>query len=111
MTLREIVYSVDDGCCVNCGEHQMRHASPWDWQAHHVLKQQWLKRRHAPDEFLSGPKVTILLCKRCHERHESRTATIPLEKLPARVVDGASELGPWAEDLLRRYHPSEERAA
>ena len=111
MTHRQSVYLADKGRCVNCGEAQQQLAGPWHWQAHHALKQQWLKKRHAPQRFLHDASVSILLCKRCHERHESRTESVPFEKLPARVVRGASEIGTWAEDLLRRYHPAGEQAA
>jgi hypothetical protein len=77
----------------------------WAWQVHHALKQQTLRRRRAPSRYLRGVALAVLVCRRCHERHESRLLAIPLERLPARVLAAASELGPWAEDLLRRYHP------
>jgi hypothetical protein len=108
VTLREQVYRADGGRCVACGARCDRNAGMWGWSVHHCLKQQWLKSRKAPERFLSSPQVCVLLCKRCHERHESRTAPVPFERLPLRVMQGAQEVGAWAEDLLRRYHPPTE---
>lgn len=110
MTLREAVFRADEGRCVQCGDVLSPYGDQWQWQAHHVLKQQWLKRR-GQEKRLCDHELAILLCRRCHEGHESRFAPVALEKLPLRVLKSAQELGPWAEDLLRRYHPPGELEA
>jgi hypothetical protein len=38
-------------------------------------------------------------------QHEARAAVVPLERLPERVHRSVAILGPWAVDLLTRYHP------
>lgn len=82
----------------------------WSWHCHHALKAQTLRKRGVMAARIQDATFTVLLCRRCHERHESRFAAIPLERLPARVVEAVDALGPWAEDLLRQYHPPTVRA-
>lgn len=105
MTLREEVYRADGGRCVGCGERQDPSADQWQWQAHHVLKRSWMVRFDADR---GDPNFAVLVCRRCHEMHESRTKAIPLEVLPLRARRAVAELGDGAEDLLRRYHPPTE---
>lgn len=105
MTQREAVYAADRGRCVGCNARLSRSAGPWSWSVHHTLKAQVLRRRGVKPARIRDATYCVLLCRRCHERHESRTAAIPLERLPARVVAAVDALGPWAEDTLRRYHP------
>jgi 5-methylcytosine-specific restriction endonuclease McrA len=102
---RERIYDLDGGRCVGCGARLRRGGSTWEWQVHHAIRAQTLKRRGIGPRSRRALAVCVLLCRRCHERHESRTAPIALERLPPRVVAAADALGPWAEDLLRVYHP------
>lgn len=110
MTQREAVYRRDGGRCVGCGGRQSR-GDRRGWAAHHVLKAQWLRRRGVPSRYLRTELVCVLLCARCHERHEARVAPVPLERLPVAVVEACDALGTWAIDLLRRYHPPTGTAA
>lgn len=77
----------------------------WSWHAHHVVKQQTLKRRRVPSRYIRTAVICVLLCKRCHEQQTHGVARVPLERIPAAVIAAVAELGPWAEDLLRREHP------
>lgn len=105
MSLRLEVFDLDGGRCVSCGAKLRRNGTVWDYHAHHVIPKNVLKARGLRPRWWRGPALCILLDRRCHERHTSRTATIPLERLPERVHRSAHILGPWAVDLLRRYHP------
>lgn len=105
MSQRPATYDACDGRCVGCGKRLQCSGSSWDWQAHHVVKAQTLRRRGVRPARIRDATYTILLCRRCHERHESRNAPVPLEALPRSVVEACDALGPWAEDLLRIYHP------
>lgn len=106
MTQREAVFELDGGRCVACGKRHRRNADAWSWQPHHVLRQQTLKRRGVPPARIRDATFCVLLCRLpCHMNHESRSATIPLERLPTRVVEAVDALGPWAQDALVRYHP------
>jgi hypothetical protein len=109
MTQREAVYRAHDGRCVACGHRWSRNSRGWD--CHHALKAQWLRQRRAPSRYLRTEIVCVLACRACHFNHESRVRVIPLEALPERVVRAVDALGPWAEDLLRRYHPPTGAAA
>lgn len=77
----------------------------WVWVAHHPIPQAKLRDR-GYGELAGDPCFAVLVARRAHERHHSRTEPIPLERLPERAVSAIDGLGPWAEDLLRRYHPS-----
>lgn len=105
MSQRSDTYDAGDGRCVGCGQRQGRNAGVWAWHAHHILKAQTLRHRGVSPARIRDATFTVVACKRCHERHENRTAAIPLERLPADVVARVDALGPWAVDLLRRYHP------
>jgi hypothetical protein len=105
LSLRREVFDLDGGCCVGCGAKLRRNGDLWQWQAHHAIKQQVLKARGLRPKWWRGAALCVLLCRRCHERHESRTAPVPSEKLPPRIHKSVAILGPWAVDLLRRYHP------
>jgi hypothetical protein len=93
------------GRCVGCGAVQSPFGDQWQWQAHHALKKSWMVRFGADR---GDPNLAVLVCRRCHELHESRTRTIPLEDLPLRVRSAVADLGDAADDLLRRYHPPTE---
>lgn len=106
VTQRDAVYVADEGRCVACGKRHRRGSSSWVWQAHHVVKQQTLRRRGVQPARLRDATYCVLVCRYpCHVNHESRHAVIALERLPARVVTAVDALGPWAQDHLRRYHP------
>lgn len=106
MSQRLDTYDLDRGRCVGCRKRLRRKGSTWEWQAHHVLKQQSLRRLGVPAARLRDATFTVLLCRACHERHESRFAAIPFDRLPARVVAAVDATGAPAYDLLRRYHPA-----
>lgn len=105
MGLRDDVHDLDLGLCVGCGRRMARGGDAWSWQVHHVVKVQVLKARGLRPKWWRGPALCVLTCRRCHERHENRTAPIPLERLPERIHYAVGLLGPWAVDLLARYHP------
>lgn len=102
MTLREKVWDLDHGRCVNCGKKVPRRADIWIWHVHHVIKQQELRRRGVSTR---SPAFCVLLCRRCHERQTAVFERVPFHKLPGRVVEAVDRLGPWAQDRLRIEHP------
>jgi hypothetical protein len=106
VTQRDATWLADDGRCIGCRKPVARRASSWVWQAHHVIKQQVLLRRGVMKARLRDSTFTVVLCRRCHERHENRFAVVPLEALRPEVVAAVDALGTWAEDTLRSYHPS-----
>lgn len=72
---------------------------------HHPLPKRFLRKRGL-HHLVWDPRNGILVQPRVHEQHENGTRRIPYELLPARCRDFAAELGPWAEDELRRQHPA-----
>lgn len=104
MSLRAEVFALDGGRCVATGVRLSPNGSTWQWAAHHPLTQQQLKR-NGLGALVKDPRFACLVARRPHERHHSRHEPIPLERLPARCVEAIDALGPWAQDLLRRYHP------
>lgn len=104
MSQRLDTYRLDGGRCVACRKRLPRGGGVWSWHAHHVLKQQWLRRLVIPAR-IRDATFTVLVCHRCHGRHESRMEAIPLERLPARVVAAVEALGAAPAQMLRRYHP------
>lgn len=106
MSQRLDTYDADGGRCVGCQKRLARKAGPWSWHAHHVLKQQTLRRFGVPPARLRDATFTVLLCRVCHERHESRFAAVPFRSLPDRAVAAVDAIGPAAHDLLRHYHPT-----
>lgn len=107
MSQRLETFDADGGRCIGCGARLRRSADSWAWQAHHVLKAQTLRRRGVKPARLRDATFTALVCRTCHMNHETALPhlVIPFERLPARVVAAVDELGAWAHDLLRRYHP------
>lgn len=97
---RDAVWLADGGRCVMCGTKLPRGAGPWAWVAHHPVQKQ-----HLDPALRRSAEGAILLCRRGHERHHSRTRTVPFERLPRRVLSFAARLGPAAEDRLLREHP------
>lgn len=105
MGLRAEVFELDGGRCVGCDVKLARGADAWSWQVHHALKVQNMKARGLRPKWWRGAALAVLTCRKCHMDHEARIAPIPLGKLPERVHRSVAILGPWAVDLLRRYHP------
>lgn len=99
-TLRAVVFTLDGGLCCGCGRALRMDGSRWNWVAHHVIQKQ-----HLPKELHGDPESACLLCRRCHERHHSRTSPVPRERLPRRNLDFAARLGAWAEVRLESAHP------
>lgn len=98
---RRRVWQLDDGHCRMCGVILDPFGSQWEWVAHHPVEKQ-----HLPEELRGSPDGACLVCRRCHERHHSRTAVIPRERLPRRNLDFVARLGAWAEVRLERAHPT-----
>lgn len=105
MARRDETFQADGGVCVNCGARLPRGGDWWSWQSHHCVPEQALRAEGAPSKYMRTALVCILLCRRCHERHTSRTATIPFERIPLRVRVAAQALGEWAVARLEREHP------
>lgn len=85
-------------CCVMCGTTK-------GWHAHHVVYEQQLKRLGMSGHMLYDSCNAMRLCKRCHERHHTRVATIPTKKLLDHHIEYACHvLGTYAVDWLRRYY-------
>jgi len=101
---RQEVWRLDGGRCRGCGLEVELHADSWVWQAHHCVPKERL-RRESLHLRVWDPGNGIVLCTRCHGRHESRIAAVPLEKLPARVSAFAQAVGDWCVDVLHREHP------
>lgn len=72
---------------------------------HHPIEKEELRRRGL-FHLVWDPRNGVLVAPRVHERHTTGVERIPYEALPQRCKDFAAELGPWAEDLLVRYHPA-----
>lgn len=97
------VLLLDHGLCVMCGAGPFfADQDRWTWQAHHPVHKQIL-----PEERKWDPRNGVVLCRRCHERHETWTARIPREKLPARCMEFATELGAAVVSVLERAHPTD----
>lgn len=105
MSLRAEVYALDGGRCVGCGKRLLRNGGPWQWHAHHCIRQNTLKARGVRPKWWRGPALACLLCWDCHGAQTSKMRPVPLEKLPERIRRAAVLLGPWAVDTLKREHP------
>ena len=105
MTQRQLVYDLDNGRCVGCDKPLRRNGDFWHYHAHHVIRQNTLKRKGVRPRWWRGPHLCILLCWDCHGGQTSCMAKVPFERLPGRVWQAAVELGPWAEEALLRAHP------
>jgi hypothetical protein len=100
--------------CVGCGAGPFyADQGPWVWQVHHVVPRQVL-RRHGRPEMIMDPRGCVILCRRCHERHERpgigalTSWRVPRARLPSRALRHAEELGNWAVRALERMHPTKE---
>lgn len=80
-------------------------AAPGDpLEAHHCVPKCTL-RRHGLYGWVWAPDNGIALLRSEHARHTAGCARVPYLRLPARVVDFAEGLGPWAVSALEREHP------
>jgi hypothetical protein len=86
------------------------HADPaecdGDFQAHHVVTQQQL-RKAGSLHLLWDPANGATVCEKAHRRHTLALQRIPYEKLPRRCIDFAMKHG--FGDLLDRYYPRRRR--
>lgn len=110
------VARLDMGKCIGEVVSSFLHECSGPKQAHHCIRQQTI-RAHISTlrlseeerlEWLWDPDLAILVCGGLHAMHTARLdgATpfrIPLEWLPARVVDRAEAL--HVRHLLEREHP------
>lgn len=89
--------------CAMCGE-----TDGTKLQGHHVISQQHLRREARArgideDVLLWDERVGMSLCETCHNRHESRFAPVPYEKLTEAHLEFAEEMGlVW---LLENCYP------
>lgn len=107
MSQRAEVFELDAGRCVACGKRQRANAGPFEWSCHHAIRQQVLRRHGVKPARIRDATYCALLCWDCHGAQTSCMAKVPLERLPTRVVEACDALGPWAQDALRRTHPSQ----
>lgn len=99
---RKLVHANCYGRCIVTGTSVSLTADRYTWQAHHPLP-----KRLLPPERRWDPRNGVVLLRRVHERHETRTTVIPLEALPPSVMEFARELGsPYVEALLRAHPPA-----
>lgn len=105
---RNEVWRLDGGRSVLSGTRVSRAASALIWQCHHPIP-----KRYLPPGRKYDPRNGVVLLRGEHLDHEGPNGyTIPLEKLPARVLAFAQELDrdgvldQSAVELLRRYHPA-----
>lgn len=88
--------------CVKCGRtSQEARAAGTRHQAHHVLRQEVLKRLGLR-EALWDPDSAVCCCEPCHSAHTSRKERIPYEALPARAIAFAKRHG-LLDELDREY--------
>lgn len=77
-----------------------------DLEVHHIVPKRILKREGYADR-LWDDRNALVLCRRCHERHELAVRRVPFDLLPPQVHDFAEELGlGW---VLERYYDTEEQ--
>jgi hypothetical protein len=74
-----------------------------DFQAHHVVTQQQL-RKAGREDLMWDPSNGATTCELAHRRHHRAIQRIPLAKLPQRCIDFATEHG--FLDILDRYYAS-----
>lgn len=89
------------GRCIVCGARYP--------QGHHAVTQQQIKRSSGK----SGLELLVLLwdlrnlvtlCPTHHANHHARSSVVPLQALPAAVVEYAQDAGDWALRALHRNH-------
>jgi hypothetical protein len=78
-----------------------------DFEAHHIITQQQLRKRGLSD-IAWDVRNGMGLCYRHHRRHTNATERVPYTALPERAHEFAAELGlGW---LLDRFYPKEAAA-
>lgn len=103
---KRAVWQLAAGRCTVTGLPLSRVDDEFGDHAHHCIPKQLLRRRGL-HHLVWDPRNGIALKRAVHEAHEyTPNARVPYEALPQRVRDFATELGPWAEDALLRYHPA-----
>lgn len=107
------VLGLDRYRCIGSTVFASQHRCTGPLQAHHCIKQQWL-RTHISSlelseaeiiEFIWNPLIGATACEELHSGHTSRLHPIPFHWLPNRVVDYCAALDPPLTHLLRREHP------
>lgn len=84
------------GCCAVTGY------TGRDWQAHHVVERQELRRRRENEW---DPRGALRLERRVHERHTDAVRRVPLRCLTDENIAYAIELmGVGAHPYLKRYY-------
>lgn len=107
---RLTVWDLDRGRCVQCGQAVRRLGDSWEWQAHHVVPKQRLRREGLHARVWDAANG-VVLCRRCHERHELAVRRVSPKNLPGRCRDFAASLGTWGSDLVDRLHSAGDLAA
>jgi hypothetical protein len=103
MSLREQVYELDGGRCIATGVKLSRRGDHWQWQVHHPVPQNVLKRE-GYGHLCRDPRFGVLVSRQAHMDHHG-IHPIPMGKLPARFLEAVAELPGWAEVRLERAHP------
>ena len=77
------------------------HSCEGELQAHHVVTQQHLRKRHL-SEHAWDRRIGVTLCELAHRRHHSARERISYDSLPEEVVGFVTDLGlDW---YLERYY-------
>ncbi len=108
---KQEVLRLDLGKCVGSTAFGSDHECDGPLQAHHAIKQAWLRTYVSTldwpndqiSDFLWDPNVGATLCRRLHDRHTSRFEPVPPEWLPNRVTDFANAYR--LMHILEREHP------
>lgn len=107
------VLRLDTGRCIGATAFTTGHVCTGPLQAHHCVKQQWLRTYVMPlawdedsiSEFLWNPAIGATLCEGLHVQHTRRIPEpVPLEWLPNRVIDFCDAF--QLRHLLDREHPA-----
>ena len=75
---------------------------------HHLIPKQVLKRE-GYRRYLADRRILLPLCFKHHFDHESWSARLTRDYVPAEAWQAAAELGEWAVVRLERDYPVHER--
>lgn len=95
------VLALDQGCV----EHEYPTDCEGDFEAHHVVTQQQLRKAGRLD-LLWDPRNGATVCELAHRRHTRAIKRIRRDRLPARCIRFAYEHG--FERMLDRYYANVE---